>query len=430
VDCTTLYKYFLAFIAFKLLSNYFIGESFPKRTNTVEDNFLPKEILIHELFSYLGTFIISSILLIYDCQSRKYNIGNIRHEFNIRKKSKNPAIIPIFDREDSKISCFSLIIIFIGLFLTIQFKIAFYNFSLDGLDFWFVEIGFLCFWKRILFGMLTYLHHIFSINFIIIICTILKALSFIIILLDDKYKRLYKDYNWIIFVGIISFLLMSLLKSYVIYKIKWIMNFKYYSSIKFLLFYGLIGTLICFGLSIVSNEMPCIDDKTFKDIHFICQISKTDKDNNTTYYYDNYSVFFDNFGNAFYVVLYIIKIIASFGVRFYSILILKYLSPEHLICANSLYFFMIRIIDLFIFLIQGKKNEQYDYNSNELFELFINFFHFLGSIIYLEFIELKFCQLNYNLKKNIVKRAQLEMRLVKEDDDSSDISINDNIFDI
>ena len=35
-------------------------------------------------------------------------------------------------------------------------------------------------------------------------------------------------------------------------------------------------------------------------------------------------------------------------------------------------------------------------------------FWFLGSLIYLELIELHFCQMDYNIKKNIIFRAESE----------------------
>ena len=40
------------------------------------------------------------------------------------------------------------------------------------------------------------------------------------------------------------------------------------------------------------------------------------------------------------------------------------------------------------------------------FQNLAEFFSVLGNLIYLELIELNFCRLNYNLKKNILKRSK------------------------
>jgi len=48
-------------------------------------------------------------------------------------------------------------------------------------------------------------------------------------------------------------------------------------------------------------------------------------------------------------------------------------------------------------------------------------FCFLGSLIYLELIELHFCQMDYNIKKNIEIRAKIDIngeRLIEDENES------------
>lgn len=48
------------------------------------------------------------------------------------------------------------------------------------------------------------------------------------------------------------------------------------------------------------------------------------------------------------------------------------------------------------------------------------FFDFFGYIIYLEILELKFCGLNKNIKKNIIKRAINDVKMDEDDSSSCD----------
>ena len=399
------YKYIWYFILLKLISNYCLGDLFQERIPILDKNAFPKNILISEAFNYLGISIISFFLVLYEYKSTK----SIKDEELLKKeKSKNDIVYIYNDEESSKISIRSLIVIIILLFIAIQLKNTFFVLSLNGLDYWIFEIIFVCYLNYKLFKIPAYKHKKFSIILIIIFCTITKTLSLIYRLKDGKKPKLYNDYSWIIFAGIIFFILVTFLRSYCFCKIKWMMDIKFYSALNFMVCYGLVGSVICFSFSILSNEIPCVDENTFKDIYLICTVNKTEN-NNIIYYYDNYSVFFSSFGNALYVVLYIIQIITSFGVNLFAILIIKFLSPECYICSNGLYYFIVGLIDTCIFLFKGLKNRDFDFQAYNYFEMLADFFHFIGSIIYLELIELKFFGLDYYLKKNIDIRSRKDV---------------------
>jgi hypothetical protein len=352
-EYNNLYKYIWYFLPFKLLSNYFFDDFFQERIPIIEKNSMPKEILISEAFNYSATFIISLILLLYEYLTNKNIKTDKEAKLNKKERSKNELIYIYNDAEVTDISYTSLFIIIFLLFLSIQLKNLFYIFSLKGLDYWIFEILFVCYINYKLFGTPAFKHKKYSICFIIIFCAITKTISLKFRLDDPNIRVLYKSFNWIICIGIsISFILITFLRSYIFCKIKWFMEIKFYSPIKILVLYGLIGAIICFSISIISNGIPCVDENIYKDIHFICKVNKTDNDS-SIYYYDNYSAFFSSFGNALYVVIYIINIIASFGVKLFSIIIIKHLCPEYLICANALYYFTVGVFEILIHLYKG-----------------------------------------------------------------------------
>ena len=103
--------------------------------------------------------------------------------------------------------------------------------------------------------------------------------------------------------------------------------------------------------------------------------------------------------------------IFKFFALYFDLLIIKNLTPVHMIFYSSLYYFVIKLIAIF----HNKIKINYFFKgSGEMdninFCKFIldisgNFFAIFGFLIYLEIIELGFCKLNYNLRKFISKRS-------------------------
>ena len=55
------------------------------------------------------------------------------------------------------------------------------------------------------------------------------------------------------------------------------------------------------------------------------------------------------------------------------------------------------------------------YKTTNIIDIVLSVFYLLGSIIYLEFIELNFCGLNFYTRRNIKKRANNEINYSLED---------------
>ena len=68
--------------------------------------------------------------------------------------------------------------------------------------------------------------------------------------------------------------------------------------------------------------------------------------------------------------------------------------------SRYIYYSLVRVIDIIISIANGDSIKTSDYLN-----FFAQVFAILGTLIYTELIELNFCNLNYNLKKNIISRS-------------------------
>ena len=198
---------------------------------------------------------------------------------NINELNVNPSKIEFIFNEikssDMSVSLISIIFIMILLFLSIQLKNHFYNIELDGLDYWMFEIFFVRYLTYKIFEINVYIHKKISVGFIIIFCLLIKIFSTIDIFKNDKVRKIYKNKNYnmiIIPLGIIGFILLTLLRAYSFTKTKWFFHTKYISPINFLLLYCIIGTLLCFISSLISNSIECISKEKYPDIDLICKV--------------------------------------------------------------------------------------------------------------------------------------------------------------
>jgi len=139
--------------------------------------------------------------------------------------------------------------------------------------------------------------------------------------------------------------------------------------------------------------------------------------NETTKYLANFKFYFTNFINIGEVLFEILAVsfgaISFFFYEYFSLMIIKYLSPIHLMYTIPLFYSMKKII-LTIYVSLSKDKDKIIIYSNEIFKAkFIldsigDIFCIISNLIYLEILELNFCNLNYNLKKAIIKRGLLD----------------------
>ena len=414
-----LYKFMWFSISFKLIFEYFFGTDFPEEIRIIKKDSFPKSILVQEILNYLGIFIFSIFLFIYEYKENKAETNeessnSASEKVRLSNQSKKPSLI-YENYDDISISYCHIIFAIALIIFADQLRNTFFIINLKGLDFKMFEILFVCIITLKMFKVLIYKHKKVAIGFILIFCISMKTISIIYRLIDDHKTRLFKIYTWIIPIGIISFILISFLRSYNFCKINWLFDLKFISVSQLLLFYGISGFLICCIISIFPNYISCVDKEKFNHIDYICNVTDFDISNNSTiYYYEKYSIYIkklwrnerDTIINILYLVLIFSKIILNFLIKLFKFLIIKHLGPEYLICSNSIYYFFNESIDSIACLYLGK------FKFYKLYDILDEFFSILGTMLYLELVEFDFCGIDFNLKKNIAKRSQSDCKLV------------------
>ena len=129
------------------------------------------------------------------------------------------------------------------------------------------------------------------------------------------------------------------------------------------------------------------------------------------------------FVNCIYIIILLLKILLSCFQFFFSFIRIKVLGSEFLIFTYSILFFITKIIFLIYYISTNTLNSEY------IFDVLSLFFSVLGTIIYLELIELNFWGLNFDLKKNINLRAQsdiFQIYNIDGDAQSSEENTSDN----
>ena len=144
---------------------------------------------------------------------------------------------------------------------------------------------------------------------------------------------------------------------------------------------------------------------------FLCENKVIDTTTNKIIkYLANFKLYFTNYKNIKELLLEMMTVILGalsfFFYKYFSLMAIKYLSPIHLMLSNILLYIFSIII---IIIILNNNNILFNNNNMTLTILILNIigdaFCFIIISIYLELLELKFCGLNFYLKKNIMERG-------------------------
>ena len=410
------FKYILLSGIFSILSDFLFGtenDAFGVVkffTNNIQ-NKLYLHITVHEIVRYLGLTIILIIISIYKMKkkSKKNDINE-----NAINKNMNPIKLIYNDGEKKVQESISFTsIIFTMLIWIIQFYLTklFYRSSFRELDYWIIELLIVTFINFKMFKINIYSHQKCAIIYNTCFCTLLKIIVVIILISCDGFgeNNLYKQNVYLFPVGFIIYIFIVILRGYSISKIKYYMDLKYISSIKILLFSSIIGIFFFSSICVIETFIEC---SFLKNIE-ICTVS----DDNKSFYIDNFLIYFRTLKKAHYteiiyeIILSFFGIISYFFYLYFYLLILEYLTPVHYVFSNAIYFFLIQPI----FLLHHKvttgnyfsgpeESTNYKYTQFQL-NFISNFGAIFGFLVYLEFIELKCCGLNYNIKKSIRQRS-------------------------
>lgn len=253
----------------------------------------------------------------------------------------------------------------------------------------------------------------------------------------DQDKTVWEAFNdnyYMVFIFIIIYFASSTFSCYGIIIQKRIMDYKFASPYKIILYRGVMGMIITAILVIITTCVPCTEYNNLIDSSNSNENS-TDQSNTAPPLFecvDNYTgnTYFDN-GLSYFNELFTLEdkkdkyleiflsiplfCVLNFITNILIILVNKFMSPFHCLIVDSLY----RLIHIPIQTIQDIKLDNknlngyfYEYilqpTTNRVLRIIAYFISLIGYFIYLEIIELKFCGLNENIIKNIRKRAKID----------------------
>jgi hypothetical protein len=194
------------------------------------------------------------------------------------------------------------------------------------------------------------------------------------------------------------------------------MDLNYYSLTKLLIIYGLIGAIFSLITCYLSTYINCSD--------IFCKV-KDEKNNN---YYDNFKVYYYKFKSAkkdkkiYEILIKIIGCISFFFYKYFSLLVIKLLSPVFITFSFPLIYFSRKIFSVsFTLFYEGsfftKEENKLIPNTKFFLDLSGDLISLLGFLIYLEIIVFNCCKLNYNTKLNIINRSLIDKFLLFENVD-------------
>ena len=432
------YKYILLTVLFGFISNVlfgpgycndsekiFLAHLYPDETEKTQIA-LSQHIIIHNIYRYIIILIISIILNIYEKNSSK----NQKKEDNNRNTSVqlNPEIELIYDeeigKEKQKPGLLFLLVIFIYI-IQDTLTLFYFQFDLSEFNLWILELPLLSFFNYKLLKFKIYSHHKLAIYTSVILCLIMKIIQLFIFVFSVKYKDyVYNNYKFLYFVGIFYYLFTMILRAYSITEMKVYMDFKFIPLSKLLIVMGILGVIINLIIMFIFSYNKCATIYDI-DIH-LCNV--VENDNREDAYFENYFIYFKilkdsiDDGRAYEVVIeFFSSFFGSLTYFFYTyfyILVIKYLSSVHYMFYILTYTFAIQVINGFVSIIKSSYFNENDFNIFIFITAAISdIVACFGILVYCEIIELNFCNLNYNIRRYIISRSEMNSK--------EDISLSD-----
>ena len=432
--------YIIFFVIISLLNNSLFSINYYQAFNEIRliprNSYSDFEFIRQILSYYFGTSIIAFIFSIKEKKnSEKEKIKKTKKQKE--SSSRNPSSSIVFIHEDSKekqkkkISLFPILAIIFGWILQEQL-IEKYNRTLSHLDFWMLELIVICYLNSRMFHLEIYKHQKLVLIFSLI-PIIFKIFTIIFVFIGEKQaideKPIYVKHWYWIPLGLLIYFPLITLKAYIIIKIKWLMDLKYISANKILMAYGFIGGIFYSIFAILSSFSYFSSKEENLEYIFIS------KNNSFSKYFTTNP---DSFVDIIYeIITNILVMITTYFIKYNYMMILKYLTPVHIIFLTPIYYFFFKLTLLIynVFYCNIKKNFDKFFDTNSMDYLYANFFldisgdifSFLGFLVYLEIIVLNCFQLNYNIREEIITRSTLELSNI-DNDVMDDDNLNDSLI--
>ena len=394
--CSRLYLYILASGLFKLISLLILGDNNITKDGLGLFGFCPilyNYNFIQSIFIYTG-YIIFGLIFFYfkgvdkrikqiELMSKRISIqGNYIHNKG-KKITKN-----------TKLKIFLVCLTFV---LHIEIKKVLYLQGFQFFNFWTVEIILMQYLMNKYFTIDFYIHHKVSIIFNVSMCsTLLLIASFLpTSLLDDSTGNSYQNieyklgskYYCILF--ILFFIFLSYIYAFSRTFSKVLMQIKFFSPYKLIIYFGITGLFISLLSSIIA-------------------IFINYPDNISEYYSSMKLVLEEKKYYRFYAEIFLVSPLYAFSNYMemtFEILTIYYLNPFYILMTNNVYYIINELIS-FIINFSGDILNIIHFVLAESSE----FFAILGYMVYLEILELNFCGLSKNLKQIIIEKGEYEFK--------------------
>ena len=379
--------------------------------------YFSKHILIHLIFSHIVLFIFTIPFYIYENNSSK---ALITESLFLDNKNRN---------NNKKNQNLLLILLIVFLWILEEYLFLFYALILGGLEFWLLELLIIYYLTSKAFKLKLYKHQklALTINLFPLI------IKFIFIILSTKLEKktsnlIYIKYIWIIPLGIIIYLVIATIRSYVNLKIQKIIIYNNVSQNKILMIYGLMGAIITSIFCIFTSIFNC---KTVEISDYFCKVSEN---NGNDKFIDSFPIYHNTFQgysneDKTQIVLEIFAIIFG-GLSFFIhklniLLVIKGFGPVFFVFMFPILFLFRKLILIINTLFISKSffiNDVMRINKLKFFfDMIGDILSLISFLIYSEIIELNFLGLNYNTKKHIMDRAILNEPL-PEDEENDDLN--------
>ena len=390
--CSHLYLYILGSVLFKFLESFLLGY---KNNNTKFSlyDFVPilyDYNFMKSIYAYIGYIFFGLLFFIILIKRNKKHNGT-------SKKNKLKGIIHNKTNKKPKNIYFQIFIFSLLLVFHIETKKVLYNLDFQAFNIWTFDIIFMLIIMKKNFIIYYYKHQKFAILFIVIASSVsIITSSFLPFKIEDgKYINSYKVAKQkgsylLSFPLILFFVFLSYIYSYSRVSGKLLMQIHFFSSYTLIFYAGIVGLISTLTTSLISNKLE-YEDNIFDYIEDLKQ----------KFYNNKYEFYFEIFAvNITYSFIMFMEII-------FELLTVYYLNPLFILITNNLCY---GVIQLITFIVENKNDDGILILGQFLCEEFAEIFALLGYSIYLEIIELHFCELDKNLKRNIITRGDIELK--------------------
>ena len=377
-ECSRFYLYLLGATICQLISILILGGL---KNNVGLFGFSPilnSYISVQSIYTYIGYIIFS---LIFRSVSKS-------NERQVNPKKKTHLIYNDLSKQDYKKLYFHIFLVSFCFGFYEESLNILYSLGFQLLNYWTFETIFTFLLIRKFFEFAIYKHHKCSIYFIVITCSIFLLIASLLPETSGEeelntYQYINKNlgsYYYSIII-ILFFILISFVFAFSRTFSKIFLQVKNLSRYTLIILIGINGLLI----SLISYIILYYTNIENSISQYFIDLNECDKD---------YKFYLEIF------LIYPIFIFVKFMDIYFEILIIFYLNPIYALASNNLTYGSIKIASF----ISNNSASIIHFLFSELSEIFA----IIGYIFFLEILELNFCGLSDNTRKNIKSKGQDE----------------------